>query len=104
MALASTGSVVVVGSSSANYNLFGGGAYDFVTVKYLTVPILNIRRTATNTVAVSWPSPSTGFQLQQNTNVTGTNWSFTAAPLDDGTNKTFVSAPAGNRFYRLILQ
>jgi uncharacterized delta-60 repeat protein len=102
MAVAGTGSVVVVGSSSANYNPFGGGAYDFLALKYITVPILNIRRTATNTVAVSWPSPSTGFLLQQNTNVAGTNWSFTAAPSDDGTTKTFVTAPVGNRFYRLI--
>jgi uncharacterized delta-60 repeat protein len=91
------GSVVVVGQS--------GQITDYTTVKYITVPRLDIRRTTTNTVAVSWPSPSTGFQLQQNTNIAGPNWSFTAAPSDDGTNKTLiVNPPTGSRFYRLIQQ
>jgi hypothetical protein len=48
-------------------------------------------------------SPSTGWNLQQNTNLSTTNW---VAPLetvnDDGTNRfIIVNPPAGNRFYRL---
>ena len=65
---------------------------------------LPIVRTPTNTVAVSWPSPSTGFNLQQNTNnVTSVNWSnVTASVQDDGTTKSLiVNPPTGNRFYRL---
>jgi uncharacterized protein YcnI len=65
---------------------------------------LSIFRTAPNTVAVSWPSPSTGWTLQQNTNsVSSANWSnVTSGIQDDGTTKTFiVNPPTGNRFYRL---
>jgi hypothetical protein len=68
-------------------------------------PPLSIARTATNTVAVSWPSPSTGWQLQQNTNnVASVNWSNAPGTIqDDGTNKTLiVNPPTGNRFYRLL--
>ena len=64
-----------------------------------------IRRTTTNTVVVSWPSPSTRFVLQQNTNgVSSVNWSnVTAAIQDDATNKTLVVNPTGqSRFYQLV--
>jgi len=57
-----------------------------------------------STVTVSWPSPSTSWTLQQNTNgVSSLNWSnVTDAIQDDGTTKTLVvSPPTGNRFYRL---
>ncbi len=93
--------VVVVGQSAGVY---GGGRNDYALVEYATVPALSIRRTVTNTVAVSWPSPSAGFHLQQNTNIIGTNWILAgAAASDDGTNKTFiVNPPAGYQFYRLI--
>jgi hypothetical protein len=68
-------------------------------------PPLFIARTATNTVAVSWPSPSTGWQLQQNTNnVASVNWSNAPGTIqDDGTNKILiVNPPTGSRFYRLL--
>jgi uncharacterized delta-60 repeat protein len=81
------------------------GSYDYVIVKYSAIlPSLTIARTPTNTVAVSWPSPSTGFTLQQNTNGIATvNWSnVLTAPIDNGTSKTVIANPAsGNRFYRL---
>ena len=67
-------------------------------------PLLSIFRTTTNTVLVSWPSPSTGWTLQQNTNsVSSLNWSnVTATIQDDSTAKTLiVNPPTGNRFYRL---
>jgi hypothetical protein len=51
----------------------------------------------------SWPSTATGWNLQQNADLTTTNW--TAPPesvTDDSTNKfILVNPPAGNRFYRL---
>ena len=67
-------------------------------------PLLFILRTTTNTVAIAWPSPSTEWNLQQNTNTIGSlNWSnVTSGIQDDGTTKTLiVNPPAGNRFYRL---
>ncbi len=68
------------------------------------LPRLEVRSTTTNTVAVTWPSPSTGWTLQQNTNgVSSVNWSnVTSGILDNGTTKTLiVNPPTGNRFYRL---
>jgi hypothetical protein len=56
-------------------------------------------------VAVSWPSATTGFVLQQNTKRLGSvNWSnVTGTIQNNGTNKSIVLNPsAGNRFYRLV--
>jgi len=69
-----------------------------------TGPLLTIRLGASNAALVSWPSPSTGFSLQQTASLNPTNW--VAAPQtvnDDGTWKFInVAPPVGNRFYRLI--
>ena len=67
-------------------------------------PSLSIFLTATNTVAVSWPSPPTGWNLQQNTNgLSSLNWSeVTDTIQDDGTNRTLiVNPPVGGCLYRL---
>ena len=90
--------------SGGNYMLAGGFWGLIAAVQTPGAPLLTILRTTTNTVAVSWPSPSTGFLLQQNTDgVASVNWSnVLAAPTDDGTTKTLlVNPPEGNRFYRL---
>jgi hypothetical protein len=66
---------------------------------------LSIVRATTNTVAVTWPSPSTDWTLQVNTNsISSVNWSnVTSGIQDDGKTKTLiVNPPAGNRFYRLF--
>jgi hypothetical protein len=68
-------------------------------------PSLAIQRTPTNTVVISWPSASTGFQLQQNTNGLGSaNWSNVTGTIQDtGTNRFIIINPlAGNDFYRLF--
>ena len=68
-------------------------------------PALSILGTTTNTVVVSWPSPSSGFVLQQNTNgVNPGNWSYVTDVIqDDGTNKSLIYNPTGqSRFYRLV--
>jgi hypothetical protein len=76
-----------------------------VAYLFSAVPSLTIRLTTTNTVAVSWASPWTGWTLQENTNgVASVNWSNAPGTIqDDGTNKTLVIAPPmENRFYRLV--
>jgi len=90
--------------SGGNFSLTGG-FWSLNAVQTPGAPLLSIVKTTTNTVAVFWPSPSTGYVLQQNTNsVASVNWSnVVTAPIDDGVTKTvIVNPPTGNRFYRLF--
>jgi len=90
--------------SGGNYTLQGGFWGIIAAVQMPGAPLLAIFSTATNTVAVTWPSPSTGWTLQQNTNsVSSANWSnVTSGIQDDGATRTIiVNPPVGRRFYRL---
>jgi len=68
-----------------------------------TGPTLAATRSAPNTVRISWPWPSTGWTLQQNTDLATSNW--TAPPEmneNDGTNNFIVITPlTSNMFFRL---
>jgi len=90
--------------SGGNYSLTGGFWSLLSVVQSPDAPLLSITLTTTNTAVVSWPSPSTGFTLQQNTNsLSSVNWSNIATVQDNGTIKyILVNQPAGNRFYRLF--
>ena len=91
--------------SGGNFTLDGGFWGIVAAIQTPGAPLLSIFHTTTNTVVVSWPSPSTGWNLQQNTNgISSLNWSnVTATIQDDGTSKTLiVNPPTGNRFYRLF--
>ena len=81
-----------------------GGFWSLVTVPTPGAPLLIIQLTTTNTAQVSWPSPSPGFALQQNSDFNATNWiAVTNAVSDNGTFRfIIVNPPAGNRFYRLF--
>src|SRR5215471_11484076 len=62
--------------SGGNFSLTGGFWSLISVVQTPGAPLLRIILTATNTAVVSWPSPSSGFVLQQNTNGLNTvNWS-----------------------------
>jgi hypothetical protein len=90
--------------SGGNFSLTGGFWSFLSTVQTPGAPLLTISLTTSNTAIVSWPSPSTGFTLQQNTNnVASPNWSNApTTPIDNGTIKyIIVNPPVGNRFYRL---
>lgn len=90
--------------TGGNFSVLGG-FWSLFAVQSPGAPLLSI---ALNppfpAVTVSWPSPSTGFVLQQTTDLTGTNWIAVPLPVsDNGTSKfIIVNPPGGNRFYRLF--
>lgn len=110
----STGSVLSISSMIGQYDAGGsitggsyslyGGFWALYAVQTPGAPILSIRLTTTNTAMVYWPSPSTGFNLQVNTNLSTANWGLPSESINDnGTIKyILVNPPAGNCFYRLM--
>ena len=102
-----------IGQPDANATAMTGGSFSVVggfwsllsVVQTPGAPLLAITLTPTNTAMVSWPSPSTGFQLQLNTNsVASVNWSNAPGTIqDNGTIKyLIVNPPTGSRYYRLL--
>jgi hypothetical protein len=97
---AAAGSVL----SGGNYSLTSGFS-SFISVQQTSrQPLLIIARTDAS-VIVSWPSPSTGFSLQQNASLATTNWTEFLDPIfDDGRTRSFIdSTRIGNRFFRLFI-
>jgi hypothetical protein len=90
--------------SGGNYSVDGGFWGLIAAVQMPGAPLLSVSRTDTNTVLVSWPYPSTGFALQQNSVLGTTNWmNVTNAPAQVGDQwQVVVQTPSGNRFYRLL--
>lgn len=90
--------------SGGAYSLSGGFWSLLSVVQTPDAPLLSITLTTTNTAVVSWPSPSTGFALQQNNDLNTTNWVGAAeSPTDSGVIKfIIVNQPTGNRYYRLF--
>jgi hypothetical protein len=81
-----------------------GGFWSLFAVQTPGAPVLSILLTSTNSAMVYWPSPSTGFNLQQHTNLATTNWVAVSQTVsNNGTiNFIIVNPPAGNRYYRLF--
>jgi hypothetical protein len=109
-----TGGVYVVsgtvGQPEASGALTGGpfsltgGFWALSAVQTPGAPLLAVTLTPTNTVLVSWPYPSTGWNLQQNKDLATTNWLTPAQTVNtNGTiNYIIVNPPIGHRFYRLM--
>ena len=90
--------------TGGEYSLASGFWSIVSAIQTPSAPLLTIRLTQTNTVIVSWPSPSTGFSLQQNGNLQSSNWTTSPELVIDTTTNKFViiAPPMGNRFYRLF--
>ncbi len=90
--------------SGGNYTLDGGFWGIIAAVQTPGAPMLSVSLTTTNTVLVSWPYPSTGFNLQQNPALSAPSWvGVTNAPTQVGQQwQVIVRPPTGNRFYRLL--
>ena len=89
--------------SGGNYTLQGGFWGVVAAVQTPGAPLLTITlNPQLSTINVSWPSPSTGWTLQQNSDLTTTSWSSSGGISDNGTNKSItITSPTGNLFFRL---
>jgi len=67
-------------------------------------PRLNLAP-SNNSLVLSWLIPSTNFMLQQNSDLSTSNWTLIANPpvlnLTNLQNQVFLTPPASNNFYRL---
>jgi hypothetical protein len=75
--------------SGGNFSVTGGFWSLIAVVQTAGAPLLTITHSG-NSVIISWPSPSTGFVLQQNSNLATTNWTTSGVISDDGTNKSIT--------------
>ncbi len=86
-------------------NTVFGTTYIYGTgfVAQLQVPGLQISLTTSNSLVISWPYPSTGWNLQQNGDLASTNWVTPSKTIaNDGTNNfIIVDTRSGNLFFRL---
>jgi hypothetical protein len=91
--------------TGGNYSLTGG-FWSLFAVQTTGAPRLTIAFNAQRTMAtVSWPSPSTGFVLEQNSDLNTPNWVTVPASAvsDNGTVKsTIATSSVGVRYYRLM--
>ncbi len=90
--------------SGGNFSMAGGFWSLIAVVQTSGAPPLTISLTTTNTAMILWPSPSTGFFIEQNLDLGSTGWASVTNPVrDDGLNNFIILNPAaGNRFYRLF--
>jgi hypothetical protein len=88
--------------TGGNYSITGG-FWALYAVQTPGAPMLKIQWINATTVKVSWPSPSTGFVLQQNNDLNTANWSnYPGTVSDDGTTKSVtITPPSGSLFFRL---
>jgi hypothetical protein len=94
--------LVAAGWFVAAFN--GYGYYAICTLKTDPIPLLDLTRSS-GAALLSWTIPSMDFTLQQNSDVTTTNWTdVPTSPVLNLTNlqnQVIVSPTNGNAFYRL---
>jgi hypothetical protein len=90
--------------TGGSYALTGGFWSLIALVQSSGAPPLFIAQSGDSAI-ISWPSPSTGFFLQTNTNLATTNWAiYPGTIVTNGagtTNSVTITPPAGNVFFRL---
>lgn len=89
--------------SGGNFTIDGGFWGVIAAVQTPGAPLLRVFMTSTNTVVVAWPAPSTGFSLQQNSDLNAAVWGSVTNTVNvvGSENQVIVAPPVGNRFYRL---
>ena len=102
-----TGAGIVFHLNNANYNTFNYADFTISDGVVLTNPIPSLNITPSDgEFVVSWPSNAEGFVLQQNSDLTTTNWSTNGlADSIIGTNYVVTIVPvAKSLFFRLSSQ
>jgi hypothetical protein len=89
--------------TGGGFSLTGGFWSIIFAVQVPGSPLLTITH-AGNSVIVSWPSPSTGFVLQQAANALTPSWVNSSYTVNDNgiTRSVTITPPAGNLFFRLM--
>lgn len=89
------------GSTVAGEGDFNGLQLVTISVSEPSTVALTISQSG-GTFKVSWPYPSTGWTLQQNSDLTTGNWTPSGGVANDGTNNFItITSPKGNLFFRL---
>ena len=82
-----------------------GGFWSVFAVQRADGPLLllEIRLTSPTTAVLSWPSPSPGFVLEQNSDLNAANWTPVPGTVSDNGTTRFVTVPVSGsrRFFRL---
>jgi hypothetical protein len=88
--------------SGGQYSVTGGFWSLISVVQTPGAPILTVTQSGSN-VIVSWPSPSTGFVLQQNADLTTGNWTTSGFTINSNSTTLSITipSPTGNLFFRL---
>ena len=89
--------------SGGNYSIKGGFWGLVSVIQTPGAPLLSIAPAGTNAV-ISWPSPSTGFVLQENSDVVNINgWVNYGGVVSSNASTLSVTVPAnvGNSYFRL---
>ena len=87
--------------SGGNYSLDGGFWAFIAAVQTPGAPLLTVKIVSTNAI-ISWPTPPTAFTLQQNGNLSTTNWSTVSQTVVTNAGTNSVTVPAiGSLYFRL---
>ena len=83
-------------------DLIAANSYDNNLSLLINVPYVDLIA-QTNDATLVWPYPSSGFVLQQDSDLGSTNWLMVTNTVNfiGGQNQATVSSPAGNEFFRL---
>jgi hypothetical protein len=82
----------------------GGGTNGLIYISGTVIrPALGIGRQG-NIVRVSWQYPSTGWTLQQSSNLTAASWSPVSGVTNNGYLNYIFPSPTGHMFFRLQQQ
>lgn len=89
--------------SGGQYALVGGFWSGIGLVQSPEAPLLTIAQAGPSAVKVCWPHPSTGWVLQQNSDLNSTNWVNNSLPVtvEDDIRCVILTPPTNKLFLRL---